>query len=318
MLKYGIYGYGNLGRALELAVRESGEEVTAVFTRRDPEGVRSEHGSPICPAAWAAEYAEEIDILFLATGSARDVPREAPVLAGHFHLVDSYDCHEKIPLHVAAVDAEARRTGHVALLSAGWDPGLFSVFRTVCAAIAPNGVRTTLYGKGVSQGHSEAVRRLAGVRYAKVYTLPTAEGRLLAYRGTRPPTGVSLHRRVCYTVAEAGEEERIRAEIVSMPHYFLGTPTEVIFLSEEEYLSAHAGNAHRGSSVTVFQTGHHRENREEISMSVSLDSNPEFTAAVMLAYGRAALRLAAEGQVGAFLPTDIPPRLLLPEAWDCL
>lgn len=313
-MKYGIYGYGNLGHALEIAVRERGEEVGVIFTRRDPAKMQSATGAPIRSAAEAEAYAEGIDLLFMATGSAFDLPQDTPRMARLFHLVDCCDCHARLASHIAAADRAARETGHVALVAAGWDPGLFSVFRALSAAIAPQGECMTLWGRGVSQGHSEAVRRLPGVRFAKVYTIPSEAARRAVFCGTVLPAGTPLHRRECYIVAEAGTEERIRAEVLDMPHYFRGTPTEITFLCEEEFAASHGECGHAGRCTSVFHTGERGDHIEKMILSLSLASNPEFTAAVMAAYGCAALSLARAGQSGAFTPMDIPPRLLLSEA----
>lgn len=311
-LKFGIFGYGNLGRALDLAVSESREdEVRAVFTRRDPQEVKSAGGAPVCPAELVEEYAGEIDVMLLATGSASDAPRDAPRLAGSFHLVDSYDCHAKTGEHLRTVGDEAKRTGHVAILSAGWDPGVFSVFRTLFHAVAPRGCHNTFWGRGVSQGHSEAVRRIPGVRYAKAYTLPDPVAKLSAYRGAATLSDTERHTRECYIVADEEDYARIGEEVRAMPHYFAGYRTSVHFISEEEFLREHGKNPHAGSLISVFRTGKYRENREEMTFSLTLDSNPEFTAAVMLAYARAVWRMARDGAVGAYSPLDIPPRLLL-------
>lgn len=283
----------------------------AVFTRRDPAEVKSVSGAPVCPSELAEEYAGEIDVMLLATGSASDAPQDAPRLAGKFHLVDSYDCHARIGEHLAAVGDEAKRTGHVALLSAGWDPGLFSVFRTVAYAIAPKGCHHTFWGRGVSQGHSEAIRRIPGVRYAKAYTIPEPAAKLAACRGMCTVPENERHRRECYIVADESDRARIEAEVRAMPHYFAGYRVDVHFIEEETFFREHGKNPHAGCVMSVFHTGKYRENREEMTLSLSLDSNPEFTAAVMLAYARATLALAREGRFGAYTPADIPPRLLL-------
>ena len=312
-MKFGIFGYGNLGRALELAIGEStSDEVRAIFTRRDPREVKS-GGAPVCPSELVEDYAGEIDVMLLATGSATDAPRDAPRLAGNFHLVDSYDCHARAGEHCRMVEDEARRTGHTAILSVGWDPGLFSVLRTLAHAVAPRGCHNTFWGRGVSQGHSEAVRRIAGVRYAKAYTLPDPAAKLAAYRGVGTLSDTERHTRECYIVADREEHARIEKEVREMPHYFEGYPTIVHFISEEEFLREHGKNPHAGSLISVFRTGKYRENREEMTFNLTLDSNPEFTAAVMLAYARAAFALAKEKKFGAYTPLDIPPKLLLPE-----
>ena len=313
-MRFGIFGYGNLGRALDLAVAASGEdEVRAVFTRRDPTEVKSVTGAPVCPAGSAEEYEKEIDVMLLATGSATDVPRDAVRLIRSFHLVDSYDCHAKVGEHIASVGEEGVRTGHTALLCAGWDPGLFSVVRTLFHAIAPRGTHNTFWGRGVSQGHSEAVRRIPGVRYAKAYTLPDPTAKIAALRGAATLSDTERHTRECYIVAEEGERGRIEAQVREMPHYFAGYRTEVHFISEEEFFRSHGKNPHGGCVLSVFRSGKYRENREEMSFSLTLASNPEFTAAVMTAYARAAFSLAKEKRYGAYTPADIPPCLLLPD-----
>ena len=316
-IRIGIYGYGNLGRGAELAVRHAPDmELAAVFTRRDPAAVRTVGPAvPVVPADEAAQWRDRIDVMILCGGSATDLPRQTPVLARSFTVVDSFDTHAQIPAHFAAVDAAARESGTLGIISVGWDPGLFSLMRAYGAAVLPEGKAYTFWGRGVSQGHSDAIRRIDGVLDARQYTVPVPQALDAVRRGEQPElTARQKHTRECFVVAaEGADRERIRREIVTMPNYFDEYDTTVHFVTAEELRRDHAGLPHGGTVIRTGVTGADGEHRERIEYSLSLDSNPEFTAGVLTAYARAAYRLHAEGAVGCRTVLDIPPALLLPE-----
>lgn len=316
-IRIGIYGYGNLGRGAALAVRHAPDmELAAVFTRRDPASVRTaDPAVPVVPADEAAQWRDRIDVMILCGGSATDLPRQTPVLARSFTVVDSFDTHAQIPVHFAAVDAAARESGTLGIISVGWDPGLFSLMRAYGAAVLPEGKAYTFWGRGVSQGHSDAIRRIDGVLDARQYTVPVPQALDAVRRGEQPElTARQKHTRECFVVAaEGADRERIRREIVTMPNYFDEYDTTVHFVTAEELRRDHAGLPHGGTVIRTGVTGADGEHRERIEYSLSLDSNPEFTAGVLTAYARAAYRLHAEGAVGCRTVLDIPPALLLPE-----
>lgn len=316
-IRIGIYGYGNLGRGAELAVRHAPDmELAAVFTRRDPASVRTaDPAVPVVPADAAARWCDHIDAMILCGGSATDLPRQTPALARTFTVVDSFDTHAQIPAHFAAVDAAARESGTLGIISVGWDPGLFSLMRAYGAAVLPEGKAYTFWGRGVSQGHSDAIRRIDGVLDARQYTVPVPQALDAVRRGEQPElTARQKHTRECFVVAaEGADRERIRREIVTMPNYFDEYDTTVHFVTAEELRRDHAGLPHGGTVIRTGVTGADGEHRERIEYSLSLDSNPEFTAGVLTAYARAAYRLHAEGAVGCRTVLDIPPALLLPE-----
>lgn len=316
-IRIGIYGYGNLGRGAELAVKHAPDmELAAVFTRRDPASVRTaDPAVPVVPADEAAQWRDRIDVMILCGGSATDLPRQTPVLARSFTVVDSFDTHAQIPVHFAAVDAAARESGTLGIISVGWDPGLFSLMRAYGAAVLPEGKAYTFWGRGVSQGHSDAIRRIDGVLDARQYTVPVPQALDAVRRGEQPElTARQKHTRECFVVAaEGADRERIRREIVTMPNYFDEYDTTVHFVTAEELRRDHAGLPHGGTVIRTGVTGADGEHRERIEYSLSLDSNPEFTAGVLTAYARAAYRLHAEGAVGCRTVLDIPPALLLPE-----
>ncbi len=311
-IKIGIYGYGNLGRGVEYAVVQNHDmELVAVFTRRAPETVQTVTGVKVYPAEDALRMRDEIDVMILCGGSATDLPVQTPALAAYFNVVDSFDTHAKIPEHFANVDSAAKRGGNVALISVGWDPGMFSVQRLYASAILPDGKDDTFWGKGVSQGHSDAIRRIEGVKNAKQYTVPV-EASLAAVRAGEMPTLTARekHTRECYVVAEEGADlARIEREIKEMPNYFADYDTTVHFITEEELLRDHAGIPHGGFVLRAGKTGGGK-NRHVIEYSLKLDSNPEFTASVIAAYARAAYRLAQMGESGCKTVFDIPPALL--------
>ena len=318
-IRIGIVGYGNLGRGVESAIGQNPDmELHAVYTRRPPESLRIHSaGVPVLPME-ELEKASGPDVLVLCGGSATDLPLQTPALAQRYHLVDSFDTHADIPEHFARVDAAAKASGHVALISAGWDPGLFSLSRLYMSAALPQGQDYTFWGKGVSQGHSDAIRRIKGVKDARQYTIPV-ESALEAVRAGKAPelTTREKHTRECFVVAEEGADlARIENEIKTMPNYFADYDTTVHFISEEELLRDHAGIPHGGFVLRSGKTGWNGENTHVIEYSLRLDSNPEFTSSVIVAYARAVARLAAQGQAGCKTVFDVPPALLCRESAD--
>ena len=321
-IRIGIYGYGNLGRGVESAVRAAPDmELAAVFTRRAPDSVaiRTE-GVPVLAAADAKNWTDRNDVLILCGGSATDLPRQTPEMAKYFHVIDSFDTHACIPEHFAAVDRAARASGHTAVISVGWDPGLFSLNRLLASSVLPDGQDYTFWGKGVSQGHSDAVRRIAGVKDARQYTIPVPAALDAVRAGENPSLTVrQKHTRECFVVAEEGaDRERIEREIKSMPHYFDEYDTTVHFITEEEMRRDHSGLPHGGQVIRSGRTGWNGENRHLIEFSLKLDSNPEFTGSVLTAYARAAFRLGREEQSGAKTVFDSAPAYLSPLDGDTL
>ena len=320
MIRIGIFGYGNLGRGVESAIRQNEDmELCAVFTRRGPAGVQIRTpGVPVCAADELPAWKDRLDVLILCGGSATDLPEQTPRCASLFNVVDSFDTHAKIPEHFAAVDAAAQASGHTALISCGWDPGLFSLNRVYGEAVLPEGASYTFWGKGVSQGHSDAIRRIAGVKDARQYTIPV-ESALEAVRAGKAPvlTTREKHTRECFVVAEEGADlARIEQEIKTMPNYFDEYDTTVHFISEEELQRDHAGIPHGGFVLRSGRTGVNRENTHVIEYSLRLDSNPEFTSSVLVACARAVSRLAARGDAGCKTILDIPPALLCRESGE--
>ena len=317
-IKVGIFGYGNLGRGIESAIRQNEDmELCAVFTRRDPETlkIRSE-GVEVCSAADIEKYKGKIDVLILCGGSATDLPVQTPALAEHFCVVDSFDTHARIPEHLAAVDAAAKMGEKTALISCGWDPGMFSLNRLYAGAILPEGREYTFWGRGVSQGHSDAIRRIDGVLDARQYTIPV-ESALEAVRSGKAPelTTREKHTRECFVVAEAGADlDRIEREIKEMPNYFADYDTTVHFISMEELKRDHSGIPHGGSVIRSGKTGVDGEHKHVIEYSLKLDSNPEFTASVIVAYARAVVRMYREGNFGCKTVLDVPPVYLSPKS----
>ena len=315
-LRVGILGFGNLGRGAAAAVSQSPDMALAgIFTRRPPEQVAAEAGGmPVCPAALLEEGGPPVDVLLLCGGSAGDLPRQSPRYAGRLHIVDSFDTHARAPEHFAAVDAAARRGGRAAVICAGWDPGLFSVLRALALAALPRGESHTFWGEGVSQGHSEAVRRLPGVLDARAYTVPVPAALEAARAGEGAElTPGSMHRRVCYVALEEGAEpEAVRQAIVTMPHYFADYDTTVRFVTREELARDHSGLPHGGLVLRTGRTGRGEAHRAGLEFRLRLDSNPEFTGGVLAACARAAWRLGQAGEYGCKTLLDIPPALLLP------
>lgn len=316
-IRVGILGYGNLGRGVECAIRQNPDmELKAVFTRRAPETVKIlTEGVPVYHVDEAEAKKDEIDVLILCGGSATDLPVQTPKYAQWFNVVDSFDTHAKIPEHFAAVDESAQKSGKVGIISVGWDPGMFSLNRLYAAACLPEGENYTFWGKGVSQGHSDAIRRIEGVKDARQYTIPV-ESALEAVRSGSSPelTTREKHTRECFVVAEEGADlKKIEEEIVTMPNYFADYDTTVHFISEEELLRDHAGIPHGGFVIRTGKTGWNNENSHVIEYSLKLDSNPEFTSSVLAAYARAAYRLRKEGQTGCKTVFDIAPAYLAAE-----
>ena len=311
-MKIGILGYGNLGRGVELAIRENPDaELAAVFTRRNPASVKiSTPNVPVVKIDDAGNWAGKIDAMILCGGSATDLPVQTPEFAKLFNVIDSFDTHAKIPQHFEKVDAAAKNSSHVAIISVGWDPGLFSLARAYGNAILPSGNDYTFWGKGVSQGHSDAIRRIKGVKNAKQYTVPI-ESALDAVRSGENPelTTRQKHLRECYVVLEEGADpDEIEREIKTMPNYFADYDTTVNFISEAELQKNHSGLAHGGFVIRTGKTGDNHSHVVEFNLK--LDSNPEFTASVLVAYARAANRLNSEGKSGCMTVLDIPPAYL--------
>ena len=314
-IRVGIYGYGNLGRGVELALRQNPDmQAVGVFTRRNPDGVKTLTGLPVYSAAAVEDFVDKIDVMVLCGGSSTDLPKQTPALAQYFNVVDSFDTHAKIPAHFAAVDAAANQSGKLAIISVGWDPGMFSLTRLYAGAILSNGQDYTFWGKGVSQGHSDAIRRIDGVVDGKQYTIPKAAALSAARSGERVNLSTrEKHERECFVVAADGaDKERIEREIKTMPNYFADYDTTVHFVTQEELDSKHSGLPHGGFVLRSGVTGLNGEHKHIIEYSLKLDSNPEFTASVLVAYVRAAHRMQAEGQKGCKTVFDVPPIFLSP------
>ena len=314
-IRVAIMGYGNLGKGIECAIRQNEDmELVAVFTRRAPETVKTLTNVPVYAADKAPEMKDDIDVLMLCGGSATDLPKQTAEYAKYFNVIDSFDTHAKIPEHFEQVNAAAAESGKVAMISVGWDPGMFSLNRLYANAILRDGSDYTFWGKGVSQGHSGAIRRIAGVKNAKQYTIPV-ESALEAVRNCENPvlTTRQKHTRECFVVAEEGADlARIEQEIKTMPNYFAEYDTTVHFISEEELQRDHAGIPHGGFVLRTGKTGLQGEHNHVIEYSLKLDSNPEFTACVLTAYARAAFRMNQEGQKGCKTVFDVAPAYLSP------
>ena len=312
MIRIGIFGYGNLGRGVEAAIKQNSDmELVAVFSRRDPASVNiNTEGVKVCHIDEAKDYADKIDVMILCGGSATDLPVQTPEMARMFNVIDSFDTHAKIPQHFANVDKEAKNSGKVAIISVGWDPGMFSLNRLYGAAILPEGKDYTFWGKGVSQGHSDAIRRIEGVLDAKQYTIPVPDALDAVRSGSNPDlTTRQKHTRECYVVAEDGADlARIENEIKTMPNYFADYDTTVHFISKEELVRDHSGIPHGGFVIRSGKTG--SGNNHIIEYSLKLDSNPEFTSSVLVAYARAAARLNKEGVSGCKSVLDVAPGYL--------
>ncbi|MDD6276479.1 MAG: diaminopimelate dehydrogenase [Clostridia bacterium] len=311
MIKIGIVGYGNLGKGVEAAVKNNPDmELVAVFTRRNPESVNVRTpGVKVYPFDKIADFKGEIDVIVNCGGSATDLPVTTPVIAESFNVIDSFDTHAKIPEHFANVDKAASDNGNIALISVGWDPGMFSLNRLYMNSILPDGKDYTFWGRGVSQGHSDAIRRIDGVVDARQYTVPVESAVESVRRGENPElTTRQKHTRECYVVVEDGADKaKIEEEIKTMPNYFADYDTTVNFISEEELQRDHAGIPHGGSVIRSGSTGMNLETKHTIEYSLKLESNPEFTGSVLAAYARAAYKLSQKGETGCRTVFDIAP-----------
>lgn len=314
-IRVAIMGYGNLGRGIESAVRQNDDmELVAVFTRRDPQTVKVAGEVPVYRVEELLNKKDEIDVLMMCGGSATDLPKQTAQYAKFFNVVDSFDTHAKIPEHFANVDLAAKEGGKIAMISVGWDPGMFSLNRLYANAILRDGSDYTFWGKGVSQGHSDAIRRIPGVKNAKQYTIPV-ESALEAVRNCENPvlTTRQKHTRECFVVAEEGADQAwIENEIKTMPNYFADYDTTVHFITEEELQRDHAGIPHGGFVLRTGKTGFDGEHNHVIEYSLKLDSNPEFTACVLIAYARAAYWMQKEGMTGCKTVFDVAPAYLSP------
>ena len=310
-----IYGYGNLGRGVECAVQQNADmSLVGIFTRRDPASVKTLYNTPVYPAAEIDTFADRIDVLILCGGSATDLPEMTPALSRRFNVVDSYDTHATIPAHFEKTDKAAREGGHIALISCGWDPGMFSLNRLYAGVLLPDGKDYTFWGRGVSQGHSDAIRRIDGVLDARQYTVPVAESLEAVRSGSMPElTTREKHRRECYVVvAEGADKAAIEQQIKTMPNYFADYDTTVTFITQEELDRDHHGIPHGGFVIRTGKTGVDNCHTHTIEYRLQLDSNPEFTASVLVAYARAVDRLSKRGVTGCKTVFDIAPADLSP------
>ena len=313
-IRIGIYGYGNLGRGVEQAVKKNKDtELAAVFSRRDPSTVKiATEGVPVVSADKVADYKDKIDVMVICGGSATDLPVMTPALVKDFNVIDSFDTHANIPTHFANVDKAAKEGGNIGIISVGWDPGMFSLARLYSNCILTDGQDYTFWGKGVSQGHSDAVRRIDGVLDARQYTVPVPEALEEVRSGKNPTlTTRQKHTRVCYVVAaEGADKAKIENEIKTMPNYFADYDTTVNFITADEMKRDHSGLPHGGVVIRSGKTGANDEHNHVIEYSLKLDSNPEFTASVLIAFARAAFRMNKEGQAGCKTVFDVAPAYL--------
>ncbi len=320
MIRIGIAGYGNLGKGVEAAVKNNPDmELVAVFSRRDPDSVKIRtEGVKVYPYDKIADYKDDIDVIINCGGSARDLPESTPAIAENFNVIDSFDTHARIPEHFASVDASAKKGNKTAIISVGWDPGMFSLNRLYMNAILPNGNDYTFWGKGVSQGHSDAIRRIEGVVDARQYTVPVESAVESVRNGENPTlTTRQKHTRECYVVVEdSADKARIENEIKTMPNYFADYDTTVNFISLEELQRDHMGIPHGGSVIRSGFTGFGLETKHTIEYSLKLESNPEFTGSVLTAYARAAYRLSQNGEFGCKTVFDIAPAQLIAQSGD--
>ena len=315
-MKIGICGYGNLGRGVEAAIHQLEDmELVGIFTRREPGALKPLYPeSPVYSSRELPSFKDQIDVLILCAGSATDLPHMSPALAADFNIVDSFDTHADIPTHFADVDRAAKETGHLGLISAGWDPGLFSLARAYASAVLPDCGKYTFWGKGVSQGHSDAIRRIRGVRDARQYTVPIDAALEAVRQGNNPQLSTAeKHWRDCYVVAEEGADlDRITREIKTMPNYFADYNTEVHFISQEELDRNHRGIPHGGRVICTGVTGKEQQTHQVMEFSLKLDSNPEFTASVLVACARAVHRMYSRGRRGCISLLDVAPADLSP------
>jgi len=317
-IRVGILGYGNLGKGVESAIAQNDDmELKAVFTRRNPENVKVRTaGVKVLQADELFHMQDELDVLILCGGSATDLPVQTPQYASMYNVVDSFDTHARIPEHFAAVDAAAKKAGKVSLISCGWDPGMFSLNRLYANCVLPEGKDYTFWGKGVSQGHSDAVRRIEGVKDCRQYTIPVEKAVEAVRSGSNPElTTREKHTRECFVVAEEGADlAKIENEIKTMPNYFSDYDTTVHFIDEEEMKRDHSGLPHGGMVIRTGVTGMEKEHKHVIEYSLKLDSNPEFTGSVIVAYARAVSRMNKEGMSGCKTVFDVAPAYLSPKS----
>ena len=317
-IRVGILGYGNLGKGVESAIAQNDDmELKAVFTRRNPENVKVRTaGVKVLQADELSHMQDELDVLILCGGSATDLPVQTPQYASMYNVVDSFDTHARIPEHFAAVDAAAKKAGKVSLISCGWDPGMFSLNRLYANCVLPEGKDYTFWGKGVSQGHSDAVRRIEGVKDCRQYTIPVEKAVEAVRNGSNPElTTREKHTRECFVVAEEGADlAKIENEIKTMPNYFSDYDTTVHFITEEEMKRDHSGLPHGGMVIRTGLTGMEKEHKHVIEYSLKLDSNPEFTGSVIVAYARAVSRMNKEGMSGCKTVFDVAPAYLSPKS----
>lgn len=320
MIRIGIAGYGNLGKGVEAAVKNNPDmELVAVFSRRDPDSVKIKtEGVKVYPYEKIADYKNDIDVIINCGGSAKDLPESTPAITENFNVIDSFDTHARIPEHFANVDASAKKGNKIAIISVGWDPGMFSLNRLYMNAVLPNGNDYTFWGKGVSQGHSDAIRRIDGVIDARQYTVPVESAVESVRNGENPTlTTRQKHTRECYVVVEDGADKaRIENEIKTMPNYFADYDTTVNFISLEELQRDHMGIPHGGSVIRSGFTGFDLETKHTIEYSLKLESNPEFTGSVLTAYARAAYRLSQNGEAGCKTVFDIAPAQLIAQSGE--
>ena len=313
-MKIAIYGYGNLGRGVELAAHQNPDaELVGIFTRRPPEVIAPVYNTPVYSSRDVLSFKDRIDVLIICGGSATDLPEVTPTLARDFNVVDSYDNHLKISDHFAATDAAAREGGTLAVISAGWDPGIFSVMRVLFDSILPNGTTHTFWGRGVSQGHSDAIRRIDGVVDARQYTVPIPEAVSAARSGDSRLTSCESHRRECFVaVSDGADRERIAHTIKTMPGYFYGYDTTVHFVTKEDLVRDHSAMPHAGRIIRSGRTGEILEHNHTLELSLNLDSNPEFTGAALICVARAVNKMAKQGETGCKTMLDIPPSCYSP------
>ena len=315
MIKIGLYGYGNIARGVECAVKQNDDmEVSCVFTRRDPSTVKTISGAPVYKTDDVLNHKDDVDVLVMCGGSATDLPEQTPAMAKYFNVVDSFDTHKNIPAHFANVDAAAKESGKIGIISVGWDPGMFSLNRLYGSCILKDGADYTFWGKGVSQGHSDAIRRVEGVIDARQYTIPVDEALEAVRSGSQPElTTRQKHTRECFVVSEEGADlKRIENDIVTMKNYFDEYDTTVHFISQEELDRDHKGIPHGGFVIRTGKTGQNLEHNNVIEYSLKLDSNPEFTASILVAYARAINKLYNRGDYGCKTVFDIAPCDLSP------